>query len=274
MSILGLFGGKEEPWRRLAEKEFVEALNEDTGELIEIRPTQRNPNAAEGLLVGFSYKDGSGSSSKRTILCWRAFSNGEMIYVTGYCTIREALRTFRTDRMRDVKELRSKSAISNPANYFAKLAEPDEDAFDHLEAEHFNHSNYDHNYWRERYEKRSRAHGLCIEGLRVLAHIALVDGSESDAETQVVRSYIVERLGSLSSDAEIVEDMLSTARGLAPTSRSFSIAVGAVAQGDKTNLELLSRKALELAKADGAAHTGETVALKKFIEIVRKKQNS
>jgi uncharacterized tellurite resistance protein B-like protein len=275
MSIFGIFGGEDEPWRKLVEQELVEAINEDTGELVEIRPTQRDPNAAEGLLIGFSYRDGGGSGSKRAILCWRAFTNNEMIYVTGYCTIREALRTFRTDRMKDVKELRSSRQISDPCNYFARLAEPDEDAFEHLEFDPDKVvGNFDYRAWQERYEKRSRAQALTIHGLRVLAHVALVDGSDTEVEREVIRTYIIERLGDLGTDAEIVDELLSTARSLAPSSRSFSIAVGTVAEGDRGNLELLSRKVLDLAKADGKADPGETAVLKKFIQIVRKKQGS
>lgn len=130
---------------------------------------------------------------------------------------------------------------------------------------------FDHDAWQQRYERRSRAKGLCNNGLKVLAYIALVDGFESSSEISVIKSYIIERLGPLGEDDELVEEMLSLSRGLAPSSRSFAASIAVIAEGERPHLELISRKAMELAKVDGEHNEHEAEALEKFIQVVRKK---
>jgi len=47
-------GGHDEPWRRLIKDVPVEAVDEDSGELIEIKPKQDDPNDIEGFLIRFA----------------------------------------------------------------------------------------------------------------------------------------------------------------------------------------------------------------------------
>lgn len=110
-------------WRHLIKDQPVGALDEDTGSIVNIKPGQDDPNDVEGLLVQFEYVDASGVESSRLILCERCWVAHDDVYVRGFCTAQKALRTFRTDRMRSLEEVRTKITIDDPTAYFSKFAE-------------------------------------------------------------------------------------------------------------------------------------------------------
>jgi hypothetical protein len=91
-------GASQEPWRKLLANGVQDALDEDTGEMVTIHP-QSSSDHVEGILVAFRYRDASDNPSRRMLLCWRCYEQYGALYVRGYCTLREALRTFRPDRM-------------------------------------------------------------------------------------------------------------------------------------------------------------------------------
>jgi hypothetical protein len=127
MSVFGSARAfEDEPWRRLVAAETVEAIDEDTGELVDIEPNQADPNDVEGILVRLLYRDASNNYSRRVVLCWRAWQTDGTVYVQGYCTLREALRTFRPDRMSAVEEVRTRRPIEDPVSYFARFADNDD----------------------------------------------------------------------------------------------------------------------------------------------------
>src|SRR2546423_2189710 len=57
------------------------------------------------------------------VLCWQCGRDGGRIYVRGYCPFREALRTFRVDRMRDVVAIRNgrESPVEDAATFSPRL---------------------------------------------------------------------------------------------------------------------------------------------------------
>jgi hypothetical protein len=87
---------------RLAIREPIEAFDEYTGVTIELSPGQADPGSIEGLIIDFRYIAADGEITRRSLLCWQCGRVGQRIYVRGYCSFREELRTFRIDRMHDV----------------------------------------------------------------------------------------------------------------------------------------------------------------------------
>ena len=57
-------------------------------------------------------------------LCWQCGRNEKRIYVRGYCPFREALRTFRVDRMQDVMVMQAERyvAVEDVKAYFSAYA--------------------------------------------------------------------------------------------------------------------------------------------------------
>jgi predicted DNA-binding transcriptional regulator YafY len=75
-------------------------------------------------LIDFRYVSRDDEISRRSLLCWQCGRNSKRIYVRGYCPFREALRTFRVDRMQDVVVMQAGRYISadDVEAYFAAYA--------------------------------------------------------------------------------------------------------------------------------------------------------
>lgn len=276
MGVLGSARSfEDEPWRRLVAGEIVEALDEDTGELIDVAPDQADPNDVEGILVRLLYRDASDNYSRRVVLCWRAWQANGTVYVQGYCTLREALRTFRSDRMSAVEEVRTRRAIDDPVSYFARFADNDDFApppmgrpseRGRLRA------------WRSadrhlRREAVERGRELCRDGLKVLAFVAFADGDKSEVEHAVMRDYVRARLEPLSlpaaTEEEAEAELVDFGEALAPTRRSFTIAVNRVVR-DEANVRSVFEHAVRLAQADGNSDPVEVEAVRAIVEALEK----
>ena len=108
---------------RLADRGPIEVFDEYTNEIVRLAPGQRDPAAIEGLLIDFRYVSRDDEVSRRSLLCWQCGRNDKHIYVRGYCPFREALRTFRIDRMQDVMVMQSGRyvAVDDVKAYFCGL---------------------------------------------------------------------------------------------------------------------------------------------------------
>jgi hypothetical protein len=99
-----------------------------------------------------------------------------------------------------------------------------------------------------RRNKEVRAREACINGMRVLAYLALADDRLTDEELNIEQSYIEARLASLGfeHDAALAESIFAIGQGLVVPIRSLVRAVNAVAE-DETNFRLVWRVANDLA---------------------------
>lgn len=110
------------PWFGLLGVPYVDALDEETGEIVRIPTHQRARDIIDGFLIHFDYADASGFRSRRGLVCHSCWYSQGTTYVRGYCTLRKALRTFRVDRMSDVHEMRTEVPIINAGYVFAGFA--------------------------------------------------------------------------------------------------------------------------------------------------------
>ena len=80
-------------------------------------------------------------------------------------------------------------------------------------------------------DERVRAWQACIDGLRVLAYMAMVDDMASPEEFNIEMSYIESRLTivGINHDATLTDAMLAISQGLVVSKRSLSRAINIVA---------------------------------------------
>ena len=252
---MGLFhwfaGGDDEPWRRLIKDRPVEAINEDDGELVEIKPEQDDPNDVEGLLIGFYYVDAVENPSKRDLLCWRCWTTHNDLYVRGYCTLREALRTFRVDRMIDAVEVRTKKPIDDPVAYFEHYADHEGDVGYINERTGFRGTRNQRAEFAERF---SHARSVCIDGLRVIAYIAVLRGPVTDREQILKSTYIAARLDGcgFGKDNDLNVAVLKFALALVVPTRAFRELLKIVAR-EKDNFALVVAVINEITGGETAA---------------------
>jgi hypothetical protein len=116
-------GGGVSDWL-LAPRGPIEVFDEYSNDIVCLAPGQRDPSNIEGLLIDFRYVSRDDEISRRSLLCWQCWRTGKRIYVRGYCPFREALRTFRVDRMGDLLAMQSGRyvPVDDAANYFSAYA--------------------------------------------------------------------------------------------------------------------------------------------------------
>jgi tellurite resistance protein len=113
-----------------------------------------------------------------------------------------------------------------------------------------------------RRQRQVRAREVCIDGLRVLAFIALADDQLLPEELAIEETYIIDRLrtSGISPDGDLVGNVYAFAQSLAVPQRTFSRAVKGVAS-DEMHFQLVLQAAMRLAAADGKVSEGEHAAL-------------
>jgi hypothetical protein len=285
VSWLHWAGNAEEPWRRLIKGSVVEALDEDSGELVDIKPTQDDPNDVEGLLIDFRYTDAVGNKSRRIVLCRRCWIARHDMYIQGFCTLREALRTFRVDQMTNVEEVRTKRKIVDPIEYFAEYADQEDEAnytskrtgfgtsLDTAKSSEtlMNVTSKELEYWTIQKQRSLRAREACMDGMRVLAYIALADDLVTDEEMNIEQSYIEARLAmcGFEHDALIVSQMMETLRLLTVPSRSFARALNIVGK-DREHFELILNAASRMAETVPALARTEQKALQQILDLAQR----
>ncbi len=57
---------------------------------------------SEGVLVDLTYESAKGEETERAVLPESVWEENELEYFLGYCTLRNAERTFRLDRIKEI----------------------------------------------------------------------------------------------------------------------------------------------------------------------------
>ena len=288
MSWFHWAGDAEEPWHRLINGRPIEAVDEDSGELVDIKPTQDDPNDVEGLLIGFRYTDAVGNRSKRVVLCRRCWLVHGDMYVQGFCTLRKALRTFRIDQMTDVEEMRTERRIAKPLEYFARFADHESEANYTSERTGFrvpvtsqtssSAPTYSHRVniapeqaWAVQKQREQRARQACLNGMRVLAYLALADDVVTDVEVNIQQSYIEARLAmcGFDHDEQVLTEMMALSSALSVPSRSFTRALNVISE-DRAHFKLILDAASRVAEAIPVLDGTERKALQQILDTAKR----
>lgn len=117
----------------------------------------------------------------------------------------------------------------------------------------------------------AEARAACIDGLRILAGVALADGEASEVERAIMAEYISARLLSvgIENTKPLLDEMISLATSLAPVKQSFTRAAKKVAPDD-VNLRLVFDHAVRLAKIDNSDDPKEGEAVRALVEAAKK----
>lgn len=241
-----------EPWQKLISSQRAgTAAGEDSHEVIHTRADRDSPNDVSGLLISFSYCDAEDQITTRTVHCYRCWHDGDVTYVQGKCMLRDAVRTFRTDRMANLKEVKSGRRIADPTTYFEHFADaprpqgprPPEPA---------THRDIEQRalLWHRRHQARR----ACIDGLRVIAYTTLCGKGWSESDRNIEESYIEARLAmaGFERNAKLTNTMVEIGAGLAVPFSSFLTAATHVAQEQK-HFELVRDCVTEIVDLDNWA---------------------
>ncbi len=117
----------------------------------------------------------------------------------------------------------------------------------------------------EQSRREKRARELCIDGLRVLAYMAMADDEVTAAEVNIEVSYIEARLASdrMEHDAALTDAMLALSQGLVVKTRGLSRAINIVA-ADREHFKLLLDAVLQIANLGGDPKGTQIIALERL----------
>lgn len=253
-----------EPWQKLhKDHKPVGEVPEDTSDVISTRPSRPIPNDIEGRLIKFDYCDADGKVTTRTVNCYHVWHGDGCTYVQGWCMLRNELRTFRTERMSNLLEVRSAKNISDPVSYFDHYA--DDPPPSRRVAPGVTITTSVHVPSREEIEDRAlkwhqrhQARRICIDGLRVLAYVALAGDGWTGGDRNIEESYIEARLAmaGFQWDQNITGAMMDIGAGLAVPFASFLRSAGSVA-ADKEHFALVRDSVEEMIAADAGGNAAQ-----------------
>lgn len=183
----------------------------------------------------FDYTDGAGSRTTRKVDVRQFGPWGDALLVIGHCRLRDATRTFRTDRMRNCVDLDTGELIDDVAAFL-----------------------------RERHARSPEAAGKRLvdaeyDTLRVLYYVGKADGQLRAAEKAIIRATA----SALVADSTLTDAAID--RVLAemdlPTIRAFKLAVGRLASRDAPAREAVLRATEQMIATQKTVHPSEREAL-------------
>jgi hypothetical protein len=212
--------------------------DEDEHEFGELAPD------LEGI-AGFgcilTYADCKGSISHRRVTCRKLSERGGVLYLQGFCHERQALRTFRVDRITELA-CGSTGEVFVPATLF----------FERFSVTHDGGAAVG-------FGLHVRLAADLRAGLNVLAFLARVDGKVVPEEREVLSRYCQSFGLRYADDAFDFDGVGGYAGNLAPDAETFYVSIERLTRPNApTGLAALTRQAAgQLIDADGVQHEKE-----------------
>ena len=173
--------------------------------------------------------------------------------------------------MREVEDVRAMRKILKPLEFFDSFAEdeiPECEGYEQQLLRNLGQELSDFNLesWTIERQRLQRAREACMDGLRVLAYLALADDIVTDQERSIEYSYIQHRLAGcgLTYDDSMLSALMEVARSLTVPSRSFARSLNAIAK-DRNHLSLIVAAALRMTENASNLNTIERGALQQIL---------
>ena len=188
-----------------------------------------------------TYEDGAGKETARVVDVRQFGTDGNRNILIGYCRMRNATRTFRTDRIKHCVDEETGEIVSDVYAYL-----------------------------REKYDASpERTRDTLFEEeydtLRVLLYVGKADGQLRAPEKAIIR----ETCRALANDSRITDAMIDEIFSSleAPTLHAFKLAVGRIGKTEAAERTLLMKAAEDMVATQKTVHPSEKEAL----EYMRKR---
>lgn len=226
----------------------VRLPTEDADDMLVLIPQPQNIENISGIGCVINYVDAKNESSERRITCRKLSRNGPDMYLQAYCHEREAIRTFRVDRIVEVSCGSTGEIFSDPNEFFCKYSSDKSDGSEVSFGIKF-----------------TLAADLRAS-LNVLAFLARADGNFSDLESTIVAEFCEIFAVKFATEKFIRSGALAYARKLAPDSETFFVALDRLRRDDAPRglAKLVAGASSRLIQVDGVfddreVHFGEKV---------------
>ena len=201
------------------------------------------PQAVDARLR-IEYTDGNGNTTNRSIRVRQFGEREDHILILAHCLLRDATRTFRTDRIRECIDEETGEVVGDVAAFLRHKYESSPDrAVDRLVDDE-------------------------IDTLRVLLYVGKADGQLRAAEKAIIRETCVHLAGDTRLTDDSIDNIFKELRQ--PSIHAFKIAVGRVAKQGEHKSSILLNAAERMVATQKTIHAAETEAL----EYMRKRFSS
>lgn len=267
--VEALFAGRPEPPLRAVPGHTMHGPSDD-----DIGPEEGEPIEADldGLAIEIAYQDSRGEPSVRTIRCHRLWRDADYFYIDAECALRRARRTFRLDRIVEIRDYSTGEVVDDIAGFFAPYLGDGiaYSAHDGSPNEHARVAPNDpvHRQTLPSASDNPRIAGAFRDGARVLLYLAMSDGELHENERQLILEYSIGRLRRLPSPPDNPE--LIARRWVdnqVPTRAAAFAALGRVIANDDDGREL-AHLMFDLIIADGTATDGELAAAEGIVRVL------
>ncbi len=248
------FGPERDDWQRDLPIGALESVDADKDGI---------PDAIAGICVWIDYVDASGAKSNRRVLVEKLYSEGNFLYLAGFCLLRQEQRTFRADRIQDLRLPPSWREVSDPVSFLMAYL-PAEKQIKKTNWQSFVEDS-------ERYARLYETRKAANHGLRVLAFVARSDGSIADTERSVVYSYVrnaAALVGEELSDDDCKE-IASDIETLFPTKRQVANSLNVIRLYHEQS-EIFMSSLKFMVRADGEINDREQSAVQMLVEILHR----
>jgi len=191
------------------------------------------------------YTDGAGRKTERTVDIRQFGSTGPNTLLIGHCNMRNATRTFRSDRIESCIDEETGEIVTDVRAYLQ--------------------TKYD--------QSPDRTKNLLLEGeydtLRVLLYVGKADGQLRAAEKTVIRETCI----AITNDSRLTDDTIEEllANMDVPTPHAFKLAVNRLAKRDMAAQAVVMTAAEKMVATQKAVHQTEQEALdymkKRFADV-------
>jgi tellurite resistance protein len=181
------------------------------------------------------YTDGAGRKTERTVDVRQFGSMGPNTLLIGHCNMRDATRTFRSDRIESCIDEETGEVVSDVRAYLQSKYEQSPD----------------------------RTKDLLLEGeydtLRVLLYVGKADGQFRAAEKAVIRETCI----AITNDSRLTDSTIEElyVNMAVPTLHAFKLAVGRLAKRDKAAQSVVMAAAEKMVATQKTVHQAEQEAL-------------
>jgi hypothetical protein len=183
----------------------------------------------------FNYTDATGRKTERTVDVRQMGGYVDTTLLIGHCSLRDATRTFRTDRITNCVDVDTGEVVKDVVAHLKKRYEES--------PEHSRDTLLEEEY----------------DTLRVLLYMGKADGQLRAAEKLIIR----ETCASLASDSRMtdatIDDMFNTMD--VPTLQAFKLAVGRLAKREQTSRDVVLGAAEKMIATQKTIHPAEQEAI-------------
>ena len=224
----------------------------DSHEMETMPANTSEPDSLVGVRLALIYKDSSGAHTRRVVQVKTVTFRDDVHYLFGWCELRNAMRSFRIDRIVEIVDMRTGEVADEAQAYLApliSLARPSStprrrDATDSVIAE-------------------------SVNGLIVLLYFANSDGELHPKERDVLWTYLnwqKERCSIKGGLRRPSVDALM--RTMFPTTDQFAEALEALTSSESIHAQFVLNRLPEVINADGQADDEEIRRYQQLVELL------